>query len=118
MALISGSVSHSEQARLPEGAQVVVTLEDVSRMDVAAPILGQSRVPASGEPPFGFVIEYDEAAVHQRMTYALRARIEAEGRLLFTSTERILAFARDPAVPIMLVKVGAGFAHDSPAERG
>jgi putative lipoprotein len=44
---------------LPPGAVLEATLEDVSRADAAAEVIGQARVEEPGNPPIPFEIRYD-----------------------------------------------------------
>jgi putative lipoprotein len=46
---------------------------------------------------------YDPAAIDERMTYGLRARIEKDGELMFTSTEHIDPFAGEPGQPVRIM---------------
>ena len=97
--VISGEVWYRERIALPTGAAVIVTLEDQSRADAAATVLT-----VGGQGPYPFRLVYDPAAIDSRMTYGLRARIELDGKLLFTSTEHIEPFTGD-AVRIMVTRV-------------
>lgn len=95
---------------LPPNAEITVTLEDVSKMDVAAEIIASTNLPSAGGPPWNFTLEYDPTRIDSRHSYALRARIEANGRLMFTNTTRIPAFNNDDGQPvkILVTKVGSG----------
>jgi len=105
---IQGSVWYRERILPPPDAVVSVTLEDVAKMDVASELIAAVSFRPQGGPPWNFALKYDPGQLHDKGRYALRARIEAGGRLLFTSTEHIPAFNRDPdqAVEILVHKVG------------
>ena len=102
--VISGEVWYRERIALPTGAAVIVTLEDQSRADAAATVLTDYPHIVGGQGPYPFRLVYDPAAIDSRMTYGLRARIELDGKLLFTSTEHIEPFTGD-AVRIMVTRV-------------
>jgi putative lipoprotein len=108
MKTVDGSVYYRERMLLPPGAEIKVNLEDVSKMDVPAEIIATTTLAADGGPPWDFTLQYDPAGIKDTHTYALRARIEADGRLIFTSTDRIPAFAGSEAQPakILVSRVG------------
>jgi len=84
--VITGSVFYRERIALPPGAALEVTVEDVSRADAPAPVIGQSRFTPGGQVPIRFEVPYDPNRVRPEHRYALRARIVVGDRLLFTAT--------------------------------
>jgi putative lipoprotein len=95
---------------LPPGAEVHVVLEDQSRMDAPATVITDYTHVASGPPPYDFRMVVDPSMIDDRMRYGLRARIEHEDQLMFTSTEHIDPFAGAAGEPIeiMVSRVGGG----------
>lgn len=107
MKTIEGSVWYRERIALPPNAEIKVTLEDVARADAPSELIATTRLVPQGGPPYAFSVQYDPARLHDRGRYALRARIESDGRLLFISTEHIPAFEREPGpVQILVSRVG------------
>lgn len=103
MRVVSGEVWYRERIALPPGAEVVVTLEDQSRADAPATVLTDyTHTVDGGQPPYPFRLVVDPAAIDERMTYGLRARIVHDGELLFTSTEHIDPFAGAPGEPVRI----------------
>lgn len=100
---IAGSVWYRERMLLPPNAEVYVALEDVARMDVAADVIASTRFTPRGGPPWDFSLAYDPARINDRGRYALRARIELDGRLMFINTTRIPAFDHDPGTPVKIM---------------
>jgi putative lipoprotein len=100
---IEGIVWYRERMLPPQDAEVSITLEDVARMDVRAELIAVTRFKPQGGPPWTFTLEYDPAKIHEKGRYALRARVESNGRLIFTSTEHIPAFDRDPGKPLKIL---------------
>jgi putative lipoprotein len=100
MSIVIGSVGYRERIMLPLDAVISIILEDVARIDVKAVWIGLTSFAAQGGPPWAFTLEYDPAKIHEKGRYALRAQIEANDRLLFTSTEHILAFDEEPTKPV------------------
>jgi len=72
-------------------------------MDVGSELIGVTSFKPEGGPPWTFTLEYDPAEIHEKGRYALRARIEANGQLIFTSTDHIPAFGRDPDKPVKIL---------------
>lgn len=103
MRVISGEVWYRERMALPPGAEVIVTLEDQSRADAPATVITDYTHIVDGAGPYSFRLVYDPAAIDERMTYGLRARIEHDGKLMFTSTEHIDPFAGEPGEPVRIM---------------
>ncbi len=104
MRVISGEVWYRERIALPPGAEVTVTLEDQSRADAPATVITDyTHVVDEQAPPYSFRLVFDPSAIDERMTYGLRARIEYDGKLMFTSTEHIDPFAGEPGEPVRIM---------------
>jgi putative lipoprotein len=117
MKTIEGSVFYRERIMLPPNAEITVTLEDTSKMDVAADIIATTTFPAVGGPPWGFTLGYDSTTIDSRHRYAVRARIEANGQLMFTNTTQIPAFSGAEGKPleILVSRVSGGRGGQRPA---
>ena len=83
--VVPGSALHRERMALPPDAVFEATLQDVSRADAAAEVLGRARLDPAGQSPFRFEIPYDAARIVAGRRYVVRAEIRHEGRLLFTT---------------------------------
>ena len=105
-AMISGTVIYRERMAVSPRAVVRVALEDVSKMDVAATLIAETRFLASGGPPYAFALGYDPAKIDDRHRYSLRATITLDDRLLFTSTEHIEPFGQG-SIEILVRRAGA-----------
>lgn len=84
-AAVTGTATYRERIALPPGAVFEATLEDVSKADAAALVLGQARLEPAGNPPFNFEIGYDEGRIEPGHRYSVRARVLLNDRLMFTS---------------------------------
>mgnify|MGYP005852030811 CR=1 FL=1 len=82
---ITGQVSASAAAPLPAGAELIVRVYDVSRMDAPARVMGEQRQPLE-RLPAPFQVFYDPAAILPQHTYAVSARVETGGQLLYINT--------------------------------
>jgi putative lipoprotein len=84
---VAGELNYKARIALPDTAQVIVTLEDVSKADAPAVMIGQTIMAAPAGPPIPFVVTYSLNDIDSTHTYAVRAQIkDADGALLFTST--------------------------------
>ena len=116
MKSVAGEVFYRERKMLPPSAVMVVTLEDVSWMDVPSTLLATFTKPLQGKaPPYSFAVEYDPSQIQSKRRYSLRAKIimddkEGEEQLLMTSTQALDPFRRQPgesdAIKIRLSMVG------------
>ena len=104
-ARISGQVVYHEQMNMPPGTTIRVVLEDVSRADVRAEVLGEQIITPDGGPPVPFTLQYDPNKIDQRFSYALRAQIrDAQHKLLWTTTTHTGVLTRGfPSDAIQLV---------------
>jgi putative lipoprotein len=106
---LSGEVYYLEKKLLPPGAELQVTLEDVSKMDVASTALSEQKQTIEGAPPYAFSLNYDPNAIQPKMAYSLRAKVMMADKLLMTSTEAFDPFkSADDAIKIKLSMVGHG----------
>lgn len=82
---ITGTASYRERMALPPNSTFEATLEDTSRADAPADILGTARIESAGNPPYKFSITYDPAKVVQSHSYVVRARILSNKQPMFIS---------------------------------
>jgi putative lipoprotein len=65
---LEGTAYYRERIALPPDAIFEAQLQDISRADASALVLGRARLEPAGELPFRFKISCDEAAVYPRDT--------------------------------------------------
>jgi putative lipoprotein len=70
---------------MPPGAEVTVTLEDTSRADARAIRIAQQIIRDPGNVPVPFALEVDRSLVPDRASLSLRARIDVDGQLRWTT---------------------------------
>ncbi|UUZ78225.1 YbaY family lipoprotein [Polaromonas sp. P1(28)-13] len=80
---VSGSISYLQRIALPPDSDVIVQLRDVSRVDAKADILAEQRFTTRSQVPLPFELLVDPAKINPRMRYAVAARIERGGKLMF-----------------------------------
>ncbi|WP_079229470.1 YbaY family lipoprotein [Pseudomonas putida] len=86
-ASLDGEVFYLQRIALPPAATLSVELQDVSLMDAPAVTLARQAGPVKGNVPLPFHLTYDPAQVKPGHRYAVSARIELGGKLLFINTE-------------------------------
>ncbi len=103
---INGSVWFRERLALPPESVLTVQVQDVSRMDVAAEVLGEMTVSVQSVPKdFSFVFKRDQFKPGH--TYAVGARIRQGDKLLFINTQSYTVDLNQPTgMSVMLEKVG------------
>lgn len=87
-ASLQGEVFYLQRMALPPAATLSVQLQDVSLMDTPAVVLARQAGPVKGNVPLPFHLDYDPAQIKPGHRYAVSARIELEGELLFISTSQ------------------------------
>ena len=107
-ASVTGTATYRERMALPPDAVFEAIIEDVSKADAPALVLGRTEV-TSIQVPVSFSIAYDPAKLDPRARYSVRTRILVEGRLWFTSDTRhpVLRDAGDTRVDIVMRRVAA-----------
>ena len=109
---VTGTVTYLQRVSMPPSAVIKVQLVDVSRADAPATMLGEQIITAAGKQvPFAFEIAYDPAKIDQRFNYAVQARIEDGGKLLFINDQRYAVITRGTPTHVdMVLKAVAGLA--------
>ena len=109
-AVVRGQALYRERIALPPGSVFEATLEDVSRADAKAAVLGTFRAENAGPVPIRFEIAYDPKAIDERHSYSVRGRILIDGRLLFTTdtASPVLTRGHGNEVELLLVRVRDG----------
>ncbi|MBD8493566.1 YbaY family lipoprotein [Pseudomonas syringae] len=88
MGRLDGEVFYLQRMALPPSATLDVTLQDISHADAPAVVLARQSGPIQGQVPLPFILRYRQDQVQPGHRYAVSARIESEGRLLFINTEQ------------------------------
>lgn len=87
-AALDGEVFYLQRSALPPSTQVTVSLQDVSLADAPSQELARQTLESGRQVPLAFHLEYDRAQVKPGHSYAVSARVEDNGRLLFITTVR------------------------------
>lgn len=108
---VTGTVTYRERIALPDDAVVSVRIQDVSRMGAPAQVIGEQVLhPSGSQVPIAYAVPYDPAAIDERFSYSMSARIEdGAGNLLFISDTAVPVITRDnPTKDVEIVVVSAG----------
>ena len=108
-ARVTGTATYRERMALPPGSVLEVSLQDVSRADAPADVIGTARQENIGTPPFRFEIPYDPGRIEANRTYSVRARITHEGRQLFATDQAypVITQGRGQAVDVLLRRISS-----------
>jgi putative lipoprotein len=109
MGTVTGSLAYRERIALPNNARITVALSDVSKMDVAAEVISSQAFMSEGkQAPYDFSLGYKLQDIKSNHTYAISARIEVNGKLIFitdTANHVITDASTTNNLDLMLVKV-------------
>lgn len=84
---ISGTVHYLQKIGLAPNSTLQVSLQDVSVADAPAKQLATQVTRNAETAGLSFNLEYSTADILPGHTYAIRAQIETEGRLIFINTD-------------------------------
>jgi copper homeostasis protein (lipoprotein) len=106
---VKGTATYRERMALPPDAVFEATLEDVSKADAPAEVIGQARIERPGNPPIRFEITYEPAQIISSRRYAVRARILVGGKLFFTTDQHypVLTGGQGNEVTLLLRRAGS-----------
>jgi putative lipoprotein len=86
-ATLSVTVFYRERIAMPPNAALIVTLADISRADAPAETVASRRIEEPGNVPIDVELGYDPSIIDDRLTYAVRATIEVDAEMWWTSTQ-------------------------------
>jgi copper homeostasis protein (lipoprotein) len=109
MGQVKGTATYRERMALPPNAVFEATLEDVSKADAPAEVIGQARLEQPGNPPFRFEITYEPARIMANYRYVVRARILVNGQLFFITDQSypVLTAGHGNEVALLLRRAGS-----------
>jgi putative lipoprotein len=105
--VLSGEIFYRERVALPPNAVLEVSLVDVTRPGGLGDLVASVQIRPSRQVPIPFEIRFGDGDVEPRRSYAVRANIVADGRLLFASarSQRVLTQGHPDAVRILMAAV-------------
>jgi putative lipoprotein len=105
--VLNGEVFYRERVALPPNAVLEVSLVDVTRPGGLGELVASMQVRPDRQVPIPFEIRYGDDDVDPRRSYAVRANILADGRLLFVNARqlRVLTHGHPNSVRILMSAV-------------
>lgn len=79
-------VMYLERTNLPAESTITLTLEDVSKTDISRSMLGQKTIAVTSPPPYNISLQYDPTLFDNKGQYVVRARIEHNGKPLYSAS--------------------------------
>jgi putative lipoprotein len=100
-------VTYLQRIALPNNARVTVQIQDVSKADAPATILGEQVIPTNGKQvPFAFEVSYDPSKIVPAGRYNLYARItDGDGKLRFITDTATPVINNGPTENVALTLV-------------
>ena len=89
---VSGLVTYLQRSALSPSAVVHVEIDDVTLEDAPMVTISAVDIPATHQVPIAFSLPYDPSKIESKHRYALNARIEDHGKLLFLNKTRFPLF--------------------------
>jgi copper homeostasis protein (lipoprotein) len=117
-AQLKGTAAYRERIALTPDPVFEAMLEDVSKADAPAVVIGSVRIDKPSQVPIRFEIPYDPARIDQSHSYSVRARILVGHQLLFTTDQAypVLTRGHGNDVQILLSMVTASKPASKPAQ--
>jgi copper homeostasis protein (lipoprotein) len=102
-AQIRGTATYRERVALPADAVFDATLEEISRADAPATVLGRARIRQPRSSPIRFEIPFDADRIVPGRHYVVRARIVSDGRTLLATDRSYPVLTRGNGRQVALV---------------
>lgn len=103
MTSLSTQVMYLDRSMLPDGAQVSVSLLDVSIVGGKPLTLAEQVVTVQGGPPYALTLEYDKSQIQEGHRYGLAATIKLADKMLYQSTDYLDPFTKEQTGDIEIV---------------
>jgi len=105
---VKGTATYRERIALPPKAVFEATLEDVSKADSPAEVIGRAHLDEPGNPPIHFEITYDASQIDPSHRYVVRGRILVGDKLFFTTDQHypVLTAGHGNDVKLLLRRAG------------
>jgi putative lipoprotein len=113
---VKGTALYRERMAMPPDAVFEATLEEVSKADAPAEVIGRVRLEGPGNPPIHFEIRYDTSRIDPTHRYAVRGRIVVGDKLFFATDQpyQVLTAGHANDVELLLRRVAGGENSSSP----
>jgi putative lipoprotein len=106
--VVTGTATYRERMAMPKNAVFEARLEDRSKLDAPAEVIGKAVMQNPGNPPYHFSISYDPRRIVDNHTYVVRATIQIGDRLAFTSDASYPVITRGNGKQVNILLKSAG----------
>lgn len=106
MATVTGSIGYMQRIALGPEAVAHVRIVDLDLVDKPGYLVAQKAIQSPGQAPIEFELTYWMERVESGHTYALQARIEDGGRVLFRTREDVKFDAKQPTRQELVLEPG------------
>lgn len=106
MATVTGSIGYMQRIALGPEAVAHVRIVDLDLVDKPGYLVAQKAIQSPGQAPIEFELTYWMERVESGHTYALQARIEHGGRVLFRTREDVKFDAKQPTRQELVLEPG------------
>ena len=97
MSTVTGSISYLERIALGPESVLHVRIVDLDRVDKPGYLVAEKTIHTPSQVPIEFELTYWMERVESGHTYALQARIEDDGKVIFRTSEDVKFDAKQPA---------------------
>lgn len=104
MVTVAGTISYLERMALGPEAVAHVRIVDLDLVDKPGYLVAQKAIHTPGQVPIEFELTYWLKSVESGHTYALQARIEEGGKVLFSTSEDVKFDVKQPARQELVLK--------------
>jgi uncharacterized lipoprotein YbaY len=84
---VTGTVSYLPRIAMPPKATIDITVNDISKQDGGAVVIGEQTISDPGEVPVAFSVSYDPGVIVDTDTYAVTAVILRDGTPWMSNTD-------------------------------
>ena len=86
---ITGEVTFKDKPTFEKGTEVLIQVQDTSKADAKAVVLGKKTITDPKKTPIPFEVEYDDSKIKNTDRISLSVRISLKGKLLYINDTRI-----------------------------
>lgn len=97
MGTVTGNLSYLERISLGPEAKAHIRIVDLDRVDKPGYLVAEKSIQSPGQVPIAFELSYWMERVEAGHAYALQARIEERGKVIFETAEDVKFDAKQPS---------------------
>lgn len=106
---ITGTITYRDRSALPRDAVATVELRELVRSDIRPITLAKQTITGISSVPIQYSLEYDPTQIDTRRNYQLNARIESQGRELYSIKRDVPVLGSNPSTDVQLLVESTSF---------